>query len=85
MTSGSRAIMKTYVYHADGRRWFVSTIKRDFDCMAAGGIFRGIETIVWEWDEVTGESGNMIGQYGSDHHEICRNLLSTGNPEMEES
>jgi nuclear transport factor 2 (NTF2) superfamily protein len=73
-------ILKTYVYHKDGRCWYVSTIERNYEYDADFGMMRGRETIIWEWDPETKKQCDMIGQFGPSHthFDICINLLEKG-------
>jgi len=62
------------------QKFFVSTIERDYDIAYAGGVIRGEETIVWEYDRLTRKRGSMVGQGGGlqDHFKICLSLHNTG-------
>jgi hypothetical protein len=73
----SLPIWKSYVYHGD-KCFFVSTIDRTYETYA--GYTRGCETLVWEYDDIKRERGEMIGHMGSvvDHQRICRCLIAEG-------
>ncbi len=79
MTKTDMPVWKSYVYHND-KCFFVSTIERDYDIPYAGGIVRGYETLVWEYDEETRKRGRIIWQGGSlqDHQHICSLFIRAG-------
>ena len=70
-------IWQSYVYHED-KCWFVSTIMRGYDTYA--GVTRGMETLVWEYDDKERKRGKLVGHMGGvrDHQSICRCLIATG-------
>lgn len=70
-------IWQSYVYH-EGKCIFVSTIERT--CDTAAGETRGLETLVWEYDDEKKERGKMIRHMGGvvDHHMICRCWIAEG-------
>jgi hypothetical protein len=82
----STTVIQSYVFHGE-KAFFVSTIERDSSCMRPT---RYNETIVWDWDRVTRETGAMICQ-GDDiknsrarHYQICELIAATGSPELQE-
>lgn len=72
-----RPVWQSYVWHKE-QAFYVSTIDRRYD--TAVGETRGLETLVWTWDEETKTRGEMIGHMGGleHHHAICRCLIATG-------
>lgn len=55
----SEKLIQTYVWHEDGRAFFVSTINRDASTLEP---MTFAETLIWEWDEVKRERGKLIGE-----------------------
>ena len=78
----NKKILQSYVFFED-KAFFVSTIERTFEVY--GGSVRGLETLVWEWDADTRERGDLVHQAGglSDHEEICRSVIKTGEMPQE--
>lgn len=70
-------VIQSYVHFRD-HAWFVSTIERTYDTYS--GESRGLETLVWAWDNETRERGALLHQGGgiNDHINICRGLLKDG-------
>lgn len=80
----NKSLMKSYVLFED--RWFyVSTIDRESSSIL--GPDRYSETLVWEYDMVESNRGDLIGQGESyegsirEHLNICRRLFETGKCE----
>lgn len=77
-------IWKSYVWHGE-KCWFVSTIERDYDTY--GGIYRGYETLAWEYDWDKAERGALVHQAGHvcAHQAVCRSLINWGEiPERDD-
>jgi hypothetical protein len=80
----NRTIWQSYVYHKD-KCFFVSTIERTYDVY--GGITRGLETLVWDYNDETRERGDLVYQAGgaADHQTICRCIIAEGELPDEEN
>ncbi len=73
----SKPLLQSYVYNGD-HCWYVSTVERTFD--TAVGQTRGLETLVWEYDDKERVRGEMVGHMGglNDHIAICRCFIAEG-------
>jgi hypothetical protein len=73
----NKAIWQSYVYYGE-KCFFVSTVNRVYDTCV--GSVRGDETLVWEYNPVTKEQGELIYQVEGvpAHQAICRCLINTG-------
>ena len=83
MSEANKTVLQSYAFFKD-KAFFVSTIERTFDVYC--GSVRGLETLVWEWDKDTRERGELVHQAGglSDHEEICRSVIKTGEIPQED-
>jgi hypothetical protein len=70
--------IQSYVHHG-GKAWFVSTIERDSSAAVIPSP-RYNETIVWEWNPVTRERGEMLTTFEDRknsiamHQRVCASL-----------
>ena len=77
-----KKLIQSYVWY-DDKCFFVSTSNRKSSAMLGVGNFYA-ETLVWEFNVISKERGNLIGEYEgyegtiSNHLEICENLYKTG-------
>lgn len=81
----SQPVIQSYVRHGD-RDFLVSTIERDCSAVAAPD-YRYNETIVWAWNRVTRERGEILLTTGEgkgsiqDHFRICHAYFTAGHCE----
>ena len=82
----NKTLARTYVWHGD-KGFYVSTINRQSSAaLAYGRIYA--ETLVWEWDSVTGERGELVGQDEHcesslfAHQRMVQRLFDTGKCEV---
>lgn len=84
----SNQLIRSNVRHED--KWFfVSTINRESSSMFAAGMIYA-ETMVWEYDNTTGERGAFLFQTDgardsiTAHTKCCERIATTGNPDFPE-
>lgn len=69
----STPVIQSYVHHKD-KSFFVSTIERRSSTMESPDV-RYNETLVWNWDPVSRERGDLIHQAAEPQGVITRHLL----------